>query len=187
MPVRSALIEVNRVLDEVLAEHDAEIDAGSRFCLAWFEQYGLKERPYSDAEGFAIGKNISIDALRRSGVFWAERGKARLLQRDELRADWDPRTEIRITDWACVQRLARAMTTEMGGGVAEAARLVVAMGPAHAENARTLAYRLHTVASHKRWTDEALAYNILVTSWPQIQSEAARFAGGSPAQSELTL
>ena len=34
----------------------------------------------------------------------------------------------------------------------------------------------------KRWADEAHAYNILVTSWPQIRMEAARLAAGVPEQ-----
>jgi hypothetical protein len=42
------------------------------------------------------------------------------------------------------------------------------------------------VSDRKGWADEALAYNILVTSWPQIQIETAKLAVG-PAQSELAL
>ena len=58
-------------------------------------------------------------------------------------------------------------------------------GPGRAENARALAYRLYTVSERKGWTEEALAYNILVASWPQIQVAAAELASGGPPQAEL--
>ena len=48
--------------------------------------------------------------------------------------------------------------------------------------ARALAHRLYSLAERKRWADEAHAYNILVTSWPQIQAESARLAAGEPEQ-----
>ena len=35
--------------------------------------------------------------------------------------------------------------------------------------------------------DEALAYNILVASWAQIQAEAAKLAAGGPAQAEMEV
>ena len=79
------------------------------------------------------------------------------------------------------------MTAEAGGGVAEAARLAHAMGPARAENARALAYRLYTVSERKGWTGEARACNILVVSWPQIQARADALAAGGPAQAEMGM
>ncbi len=83
--------------------------------------------------------------------------------------------------------LTRSLTAERGGGVAEAARLVLGMGAERADKARALAYRLYSLAERKRWTDEAHAYNILVTSWPQIRTEAARLAVGVPEQAGLEL
>ena len=56
------------------------------------------------------------------------------------------------------------------------------MGAEQADKARALAYRLYSLAECKRWTDEAHAYNILVTSWPQIRTEAARLAACVPEQ-----
>jgi len=187
MSVRSALIEINRVLDETLAEQEGDMDQDTRFCVAWFEQYGTSERSYGEAEVLFTAKNTSFEGLQRAGVIVGGRGKVRLKRRDELNAGWDPTTDKRLTDWECVQHLVRAMTAETGGGIAEAARLVVAMGSARAENARALAYRLFTVSERKGWTEEALAYNILVTSWPQIQAEVAKLAAGGPTQSELAL
>ena len=61
------------------------------------------------------------------------------------------------------------------------------MGAERADKARALAYRLYSLAERKRWTDEAHAYNILVTSWPQIRTEAARLAVGVPEQAGLEL
>ena len=58
---------------------------------------------------------------------------------------------------------------------------------AEAEKARALAYRLYSLADRKGWSDEARAYNILVTSWPQIQTEAGRLAAGSAGAGRLRV
>ena len=185
MPVRAALREINRVLDETLAEHEGDLDSNTRFCVAWFEQYGTTERSYGEAEVLITAKNTSYDSLKAAGVIAGGGGKVRLRRRDELDLDWDPASDNRIADWKCVQHLVRAMTAETGGGVSEAARLIIAMGTVRAENTRTLAYRLFTISERRGWTEEALAYNIFVTSWPQIQAEASKFAMGRPVQPEL--
>ena len=187
MAVRQALIEINRMLDETLAEAEGDMDADTRFCVAWFEQYGTAERAYGEAEVLFTAKNTSFDGLMRAGVLAGGGGKVRLKRRDELDPAWDPATDDRIADWECVQHLVRALTAETGGGIAEAARLAAAMGPGRAENARALAYRLYTVSERKGWTGEALACNVLVTSWPQIQAEVARLAAGGPTQSEMAV
>ena len=186
MPVRQALVEINRVLDETLAEAEGDMDADTRFCVAWFEQYGSAERAYGEAEVLFTAKNTSFDGLMRAGVLAGGGGKIRLKRRDELDSDWDPATDKRVADWECVQHLVRAMTAETGGGVAEAARLAAAMGPGRAENARSLAYRLYTVSERKGWSAEALAYNVLGTSWPQIQAGIVQLATGT-AQAEMDI
>ena len=174
MPVRHALAEINRVLDETLAESEGDMDSDTRFCVAWYEQYGTAERPYGEAEVLFTAKNTSFAGLEQAGVLVGGGGRVRLKQREELDPVWDPTIDDRIVDWECVQHLVRAMTSETGGGVGEAARLASEMGSARAANARALAYRLYTLSERKGWTAEALAYNILVTSWPQIQAEIAR-------------
>ena len=182
MPVRSALIEINRMLDETLARQEGDLDPDTRFCVAWYEQYGVGERAYGEAEVLFSAKNTSFEGLQRAGVIVGGKGKVRLRRRDELDPDWNPATDRRITDWEGAQHLTRSLTAERGGGVGEAARLVLGMGAERAEKARALAYRLYSLAERKRWADEAHAYNILVTSWPQIQTEAARLAAGVPEQ-----
>ncbi len=187
MPVRQALVEINRVLDETLAEAEGDMDADTRFCVAWFEQHGAAERAYGEAEVLFTAKNTSFAGLEKAGVLVGGGGKVRLRRRDELEPDWDPATDKRIANWVCVQYLVRAMDPKTGGGVEEAARLAGAMGPERAENARALAYRLYTVSERKGWTDEALACNILVTSWPDIRDAMARLAAGAGTQGELAL
>ena len=185
MSVRSALVEINRMLDETLARQEGDLDADTRFCVAWYEQYGLGERAYGEAEVLFSAKNTSFEGLQRAGVIMGGKGKVRLVRRDELDPDWNPAIDQRITDWEGAQHLTRALTAERGGGVAEAARLVLAMGANRAEKARALAYRLYALANGKRWADEANAYNILATSWPQIQAEAARLRAGVAEQEGL--
>ena len=187
MSVRSALVEINRTLDETLARQEGDLDPDTRFCVAWYEQYGTGERPYGEAEVLFSAKNTSFEGLQRAGVVVGGKGKVRLRRRDELDPDWNPATDRRITDWEGAQHLTRSLTAERGGGVAEAARLVLGMGAERADKARALAYRLYSLAERKRWTEEAHAYNILVASWPQIRTEAARLAAGAPEQAGLDL
>lgn len=182
MPVRRALVEINRVLDETLTEAEVDIDEDTRFCVAWYEQYGLNERPFGEAEVLFTAKNTSFEGLERAGVLTGGKGRVRLKRRDELHVRWDPATDDRIADWECVQYLVSAMTAETGGGVTEAARLTAAMGPKRAETARSLAYRLHAVSERNGWSAEALAYNVLATSWPQIQSAMAELRQGEQTQ-----
>ena len=53
------------------------------------------------------------------------------------------------------------------GGEDAAAELVAKLG-AKAEVARELAYRLYTLCERNKRAPEALAYNGLVQSWPEI-------------------
>ena len=187
MTVRAALAEIIRMLDETLARQEGDLDADTRFCVAWYEQYGLAERAYGEAEVLFSAKNTSFEGLLRAGVIAGGKGKVRLRRRDELDPDWDPAADRRVTDWEGAQHLTRALTDERGGGVAEAARLVLGMGAHGAQNARVLAYRLYALANRRGWSDEERAYNVVVTSWPQIQVEAARLRAGMAEQAALGL
>ncbi|MFZ1599098.1 MAG: DUF1156 domain-containing protein, partial [Anaerolineae bacterium] len=51
-----------------------------------------------------------------------------------------------------------------------------------AEPARELAYRLYTICERKKRATEALAYNSLVQSWPEITRLACESGKSQPAQ-----
>ena len=61
-----------------------------------------------------------------------------------------------------------------------AGELVASLG-AKAEIARELAYRLYTLCERKKRAAEALAYNGLVQSWPEI-TRLARESGKPKAE-----
>ena len=67
------------------------------------------------------------------------------------------------------------------GGEAGAAALVAKLG-ARAETARELACRLYTICKRKKRASDALAYNALVQSWPEI----TRLAQAAPVQAVQT-
>ncbi len=65
-------------------------------------------------------------------------------------------------------------------GEGAAAELVGKLG-SKAEVARELAYRLYTICERKKRAAEALSYNGLVQSWPEI-TRLARVGGGLPSE-----
>lgn len=162
--VREALTLINATLDEALAEQEGDFDADSRWALAWFEQVGFSEGEYGVAETLSKAKNTSVAGLATSGILESKRGKVRLLKPEELSADWDPATDPRLTSWEVVHHLIRVLDS---GGENGAADVVAKLG-ARAETARELAYRLYTICERKKRATEALAYNGLVQSWPEI-------------------
>ena len=162
--VREALALINQMLDEVLAEQEGDFDVDSRWALAWFEQQGFDEGEYGVAETLSKAKNTSIAGIVEGGILASSAGKVRLLRPDELADDWDPTTDDRLTVWEAVHHLIRALET---GGEPEAARVEAQLG-AKADIARELAYRLYTICERKHRAAEALSYNSLVQSWPEI-------------------
>jgi putative DNA methylase len=162
--VREALALINQTLDEALAEQEGDFDADSRWALAWFEQHGFSEGEFGVADVLARAKNTSVDGMKEAGILFSSRGKVRLFKPDELPEGWNPAADPRLTAWEIVHHLIRVLAS---GGEAAAADLVAKLG-SKAEIARELSYRLYTVCERKKRAAEALAYNGLVQSWPEI-------------------
>jgi putative DNA methylase len=179
--VREALALINQTLDEALAEQEGDFDADSRWALVWFEQSGFAEGEYGVAEQLSKSKNTSVAGMVEAGILDSKRGKVRLLKPEELPADWDPATDPRLTAWETVHHLIRVLGS---GGEAAAAALLPKLG-ARAEVARELAYRLYTLCERKKRAAEALAYNGLVQSWPEVARLARE--GGRPRTEQAVL
>ena len=179
MTVRTALALINQVLDEVLAEQEGEFDAATRFAIKWFEQYGFDETSYDPAEGLARATNVSVAGLEEAGILMARAGRVRLLPRENLPANWDPTTDKRVTVWEVTQQLVRAIDKDGEAKAADLLRKVGGLGYA----ARDLAYRLYSICERRGWAENALGYNLLVTSWPRVAGLAA--GAVQPEQLEL--
>lgn len=179
--VREALSLINATLDEALADQEGDFDADSRFAVAWFEQQGFADGEFGVADVLARAKNTAVAGLATAGILESKRGKVRLLKPDELPTDWRPATDPRLSAWETVHQLVRALGALGEGGAAD---LVAALG-AKAEPARELAYRLYVIAERKKRPAEAMAYNGLVQSWPEIVRLAREKARGVPAQGGL--
>lgn len=171
MSVRTALQIINQELDAYFAAQEGEMDRDTRFCLAWFEQHGMEEGPFGEADVLARAKNTSVQGLVDASVLSARAGKVRLLKRSDYDNDWSPTEDTRLTVWECAQHLILQLNTK---GEEGAAALCAKLGGGQSEEARALAYRLYSLCERKGWAEEALAYNSLVVSWPAIQDKAVR-------------
>ncbi|MDX2181399.1 MAG: DUF1156 domain-containing protein [Bryobacteraceae bacterium] len=164
LAVREALALINQVLDESLAQQEGDFDADTRWALSWFEQTGFTEGEYGIAETLSKAKNTSIRGMVEAGIVMSSRGKVRLLRPSELPPGWDPANDRRLTAWESVHHLVRLLESD---GENAAAAIVAGLGD-KAEVARELAYRLYTVCERKKRNQDALSYNALVQSWPEI-------------------
>ena len=181
MSVREALVLINQTLDEVLAEQEGDFDSDSRWALAWFEQSGFSEGEYGVAETLSKAKNTSVAGMVEAGILVSKAGKVRLLQPNELPADWDPEKDSRLTAWEMVHHLIRVLEKD---GEHAAAGLVARLG-AKVEIARELCYRLYTLCERKKRASLALSYNALVQSWPEIMRLAKEGGKRTDQQPQL--
>jgi putative DNA methylase len=164
LSARDALTLINQTLDEALADQEGDFDADSRWALAWFEQHGFAEGDFGVAETLSKAKNVSVAGLVDAGILSSRAGKVRLLPPKELPGDWDPAKDKRLSHWEAVHHLIRALEAEGEGAAAE----IVGKLGLRAETARELCYRLYTMCERKKRASEALSYNALVQSWPEI-------------------
>lgn len=169
MGVRAALQIINEEIDAFFNDQSDNLDRESRFCAELFKQTGFSTIKYGEAEVLANAKNVSIQRCEDLHLLDADKGEVRLLKRDEvtLCADITARPA-----WALTQVLAHELDVN---GIVGAAQLIArnAVTADMAECARALAYSLFVVSDKKGWTQDAYAYNALVTSWADIVREAA--------------
>lgn len=189
MSVREALQLINQVLDESLVEQESDFDAETRFALRWFEQYGMLEGPFGDAETLAKAMAVSVKGIEEAGIGKSGSGKLRLFKRDELPEDWLPQTDERLTMWESTQHLIRRLENE---GEERTAELLVDLlqhkGSEYAESARELSYRLYQTCERAKRADEARSYNGLVVAWPEIFRLAMQIKNeGRQAETQQSL
>ena len=187
MTVRTAIALINQVRDEISGEEATSYDADTRFCIDWFDAFAFSDGDSGDAITMAQAYDIGIGELEAAGVFTAQGGRARLLQRDELADDWDPSEDNRLTDWECAQHLARVLESA-GGGIDAAARLYSKMDSDRSDSARMLAYRIYDICERKGRAQEAQTWNMLAQEWPALETAAAALHdAGTPGTLELDL
>jgi putative DNA methylase len=87
----------------------------------------------------------------------------RLLERTELQQGWSPLSDGRPTVWESTQHLIQSLVESESA----ASQLLGQLGGL-ADRARQLAYLLYRVCEAKGWAEEAIAYNGLITAWPEL-------------------
>jgi putative DNA methylase len=181
MAVGTALGIINQILDEVLADQEGDFDADTRWAVAWFDQSSFDEGTFGVAETLSKAKNTTIAGLKHAKIVKSKGGKVRLLRPEELSNDWSPVADSRLTIWGAVHHLVRRLEKDGESGAAE---LVSTLGGS-AETARELAYRLYTICERKKRAQEALSYNALVQSWPEIIRLAREQRQARPEQAGM--
>jgi putative DNA methylase len=172
LPVREALALINRTLDEVLTEQEGDFEPETRFALQWFTDNGFENGSFGDAHTYFLRFATAENALHQAGIISSGVG-VRLLKASELSDNWDPESDARFTAWQAVHQLVKALES---GAETAAAALVNKLG-SKAETARELAYRLYVISERKKRYPNALSYNSLVQSWPEITRLAREDAG----------
>jgi putative DNA methylase len=64
MSVHDDLIHINKAIDDDFAQAEGDLDADSRFCIGWFQQYGFETGPFGEADVLARAKGTAVDEIR---------------------------------------------------------------------------------------------------------------------------
>ncbi len=170
IPVRRALTIINEELGRILDEHLGEVDDETRWASQWYADHEFEVGEFDEGRKLANTYGLGMDGLVESGIIESRRGEVRLLKRSELPTGWtgDSRTPV----WEACQHLVKALTDGPSAGEQAAAELLAALGPL-ASGSRELAQYLTNLAIEKSWTDDAIAYDSLVKSWPRIEQLSA--------------
>lgn len=174
MTVRSALTRINEILDQVLSEQEGDFDAHTRFAITWYKQHGYAIGLFGDANNIAQARNTSVDSLVRAGVVTSAAGKAALIIPADLPADYDVLTDDSVSAWEVLHHLLAYLDKDLDRGGIPAAGKFIAEVRAREEDTvdldlvKELAYMLFADAEANGFTQDAIAFNTVATSWPEI-------------------
>lgn len=184
MTVRSALARINEILDEVLAEQEGDFDAVSRFAIAWYRQHGYGTGGYGIADDLARARNTSVELMDRHGILTSRAGKVTLIKPAHLPAGYDPGSDSQTSNWEGLHHLLRLLESDgiptAGSFLAEATGRPD--GAVDADLVKELAFLLFSIAEKNGWPKDALSFNALAQSWPDIVAASRAGAGAPDAQ-----
>ncbi|MEO5316322.1 DUF1156 domain-containing protein [Pseudarthrobacter sp. CC12] len=170
MTVRSALRRINEILDQVLNEQENDLDSTSRWAIAWYRQNGYGVGKFGDADSLARARNTSVDVMDRDEILTSRGGKVQLIKPENLRRDYDILKDSHTSNWEALHHLIKVLE---GDGIAPAGEFLQAASrrpdaAVDADLVKELAHLLFRVAEGNGWIKDALSFNSLVTSWPEI-------------------
>ena len=174
MTVRSALARINEILDQVLNEQEGDFDTTTRFALAWYRQHGYAVGKFGDADNLARARNTSVDVLDRDGILTSRGGNVQLVRPADLSWDYDVLRDSHTSIWESLHHLLKTLERD---GIAPAGdflrdALSRPDGAVDADLVKELAHLLFRIAEGNNATKDALSFNALVTSWPEIMDVA---------------
>ncbi len=183
MSVRSALARINEILDEVLSEQEGDFDATTRFALAWYRQHGYGVGSFGDADNLARARNTSVDMMDRAGILTSRANRVQLLEPSALAWNYDVIADLHTSNWEALHHLVKTLERD---GIAPAgdfmrAALDRADQAVDADLVKELGHLLFRIAEGAGWTKDALSFNNLVTSWPDIMDVARQSGAARPA------
>ena len=171
--VRDALQEINKRVDSHTERDVGDLDAPSRFCLAWLLTHGHAERPFGEAETLAKPMNVSVDALADGGLLSAERGDVALYEV----ADYSPDEPMRgdASAWEAAYRMAWHFfsgTEGRTGGIKGAAAVAAALDPGVLDQAERLVWKVYDVYDRRSDDRVAAAFTDLAADWEKVLRHA---------------
>ncbi len=174
MTVRSALARINEILDQVLNEQEGDFDTTTRFALAWYRQHGYNVGKFGDADNLARARNTSVDVLDRDGILTSRAGNVHLIKAADLSWDYDVLRDNHTSIWESLHHLVKTLERD---GIAPAGdflrdALFRPDGAVDPDLVKELAHLLFRIAEGNGATKDALSFNALVTSWPDVLAVA---------------
>lgn len=187
MSVRSALARINEILDQVLNEQEGDFDSTSRFAIAWYRQHGYGTGTFGDANNLANARNTSVDTMDRDGILISRAGKVQLIKPSDLAADYDVLADLHTSNWEVLHHLIKKLEGDGITPAGEFLRVALTRPDAaiDADLVKELAHLLFRIAESNGWAKDALSFNSLVTSWPEILDVARAEAPATSAQGTL--
>ena len=170
MTVRAALARINEILDQVLNEQEGDFDSTSRFAIAWYRQHGYGVGRFGDADNLARARNTSVDRMDRDEILVSRANKVSLLRPSELSEGYNAYTDLHTSNWEALHHLIKVLERD---GIAPAGDFLQSAlarldGAVNADLVKELAHLLFRIAEGNGWTKDALSFNALVASWPEV-------------------
>lgn len=177
MTVRAALARINEILDRVINEQEGDFDPASRFAIQWYRQRGYTVGPYGEAQSLANARNTNVETMDRDEILTSRAGNVQLINPSDLSWDYDVLKDVHTSNWEALHHLIKVLERDgiVPAGDFLQAALTRPDGAIDADLVKELAHLLFRIAEGNGWTKDALSFNTLVTSWPELL-EVARGA-----------